>query len=301
MRCSNARDATTDTCTHRNTVCKSMRFDARRNAKFPLLLTLGLLTSALLASCSGDTPGDSRRSLSAADSPSGFGSSTGHAARDVFPIPLEYQFAGISEVARADSTLTMLLQYGDIEQTQLSDFYGAWASVLGEESTLGPLEFGNDRQLLWLVGNGFPMPEDALTARSIHDDDLELMARAGNVKAIAFYLMRRHGGDSATDRGEQFTSGLVQQLCQASPALGGWILSHRAIAAGRLDEARRALTIASTQGDSRADHAVDEIVERDAVVGRDATPPSPLIRICQNAATQLPQKPPQLRNFPAAR
>jgi hypothetical protein len=110
------------------------------------------------------------------------------------PVPFQWRFPGVDSVASAESFDELIDRYSGEERDLLLNYYGA----LDDAATV----FSSREELVWLVANGFPMPEDVIAAASMSEEALRDLAAAGNAKAT-FFLIER----IADQLGEELAAG----------------------------------------------------------------------------------------------
>lgn len=178
-------------------------------------------------------------------------------------LPSDMHLPGLSTVARASSWEARIAKYPAHEQDYLrgkNDMY------------FGALRFGSLEEQETLVGQGFPMPEEWLAARSIPDGELERLAGQGNRKAQMFLVDRvideigpvlkeRGFGDSPQDRDmfRRFTSVsatatmLLQGTCSPFVAYQNGVLLSSGTRGHDPAVAAGSFLVAKDLGDARAD------------------------------------------------
>ena len=112
-------------------------------------------------------------------------------AAETLSIPAQYQFAGVYEVATANSFDELMALYSIEQRERIEAFVGDYdkAAYL----------FSSPEELAWMAQRGFPMPDDILAANDMSVGELKKQAEEGNVKAAFFYL-RREAEDGPVDR-----------------------------------------------------------------------------------------------------
>lgn len=95
------------------------------------------------------------------------------------PIPQRWQLPNIGEVERADSWEDRLAELPASDQE--------WLRMLNDRYA-GALAFASPEDQQWLIQQGFPMPEEWLAARGLHETELERLAESGNLKAQILFI-----------------------------------------------------------------------------------------------------------------
>ena len=110
-------------------------------------------------------------------------------------IPQRWQLPSLGEVQRADSWEGRLAELPASDQ--------AWLRALNDRYA-GALAFVSPEVQEWLIQQGFPMPEEWLAARDLHETELERLAESGNLKAQILFIdsvISDVGSVRASDRG----------------------------------------------------------------------------------------------------
>ena len=95
------------------------------------------------------------------------------------PIPRRWQLPTLSEVESADSWGNRLAELPASDQE--------WLRLLNDRYG-GSLAFASPEEQQWLIQQGFPMPEEWLAGRRLHETELEQLAERGNLKAQMLFI-----------------------------------------------------------------------------------------------------------------
>jgi hypothetical protein len=191
-------------------------------------------------------------------------------------VPVQFQLPGVGRVRTAPSFDEWLAQFPPDQQTQISAF---------NKSHFGVYRVNSREQVAWMAANGYPMPEDIVTADRLADRDLLKLANQGNDKA-AFLLAERqnkelvaflakggnksayYGGMAGPNTIEEQTMTIDRLVKQSNSPYKGYIQASKAISglyAGERDPQAvtdayviAGLIWASQLGDLRASNSVDD-------------------------------------------
>lgn len=224
------------------------------------------------------------------------------AGANTIEVPLKYQFGSVRSIVKADNDQQLLASYSPEQQAQIRAFYAKFGStgLGGSYGFDNVFSFKNEKQLEWLVKNGYPLPEDALVASSMSTDELSNQAKQGNFKAKAMLLARTYdnpmplkveGAPDSTEMKKILALGehMNDVVADGSPFAGYvWAFGHRQkpVADGRAGVIA-GYAYASTLGDARADVFMGEFARVNP--GMSATEAISSYKVILIAASKNPQ------------
>jgi hypothetical protein len=180
---------------------------------------------------------------------------------DVVPVPVNYQFPGVTSVVVANTTEELLSRYTPEQQAQIRGFYaefGRGGFNLTEYAVKDVFSFRTAEQLRWLITHGYPSPDDVLVASAMTDDELADLADNGNFKATAFYLGRLSTTASAAPPTElprvwdaKKRAEFEDRVLATGSAFGAYVMAKTAIAEKKQGMALAAYLYADRLGDGR--------------------------------------------------
>ncbi|WP_322082125.1 hypothetical protein [Burkholderia sp. BCC1972] len=176
-------------------------------------------------------------------------------------IPKKYQLTEATAPKDFRNDEDLRNSFNGSDRLVMDDFYGKFDQ--------NAIAFTKPEQYDWLVKNGYPMPQDVITAQKMSVDELGNLVDQGNIKASYFYLMREvYGKESEsvldkinkTGTDSQWSQRLVnaERLVRASGSpFAGYIFAARAAKEGNTPEGVYAgYALASVMGDTRALNAL---------------------------------------------
>ncbi len=173
------------------------------------------------------------------------------------------RFRGLANVESAPSWKVRLLQLPAADQSFLGTI---------NERYFGSLGFADEAEQRRLVEQGFPMPEEWMAAREVPDEELERLAKQGEIKAQMFQIDRvserlapvlgARGLQNTPEDKELFrqfveTTSMAEQLLRKTKSPFVAYLTGRMFSAGTLgnqpEPIAGAFELAKDLGDGRAD------------------------------------------------
>jgi len=102
-------------------------------------------------------------------------------ATGLIAIPTRFQFPGVSTVQAGNTSKEWLAKYPASQQRVVQAF---------QKKFPGVYEVTSERQVAWMAGKGYLMPEDVIAASNMGTDDIKALADQGNMKAALLYSQR---------------------------------------------------------------------------------------------------------------